>query len=486
MTRILFLLFVISFLPTSSAQKHDYHWVLGYGGNGDVADTSSIAGGIVMDFATSPPARVKQNLKMNFNQNVHACSDSMGNLLYYTNGIRIRDRTFELMENGDMLNPGTIWNNNQDDFYPGWGTFSIPFPGHSNQYILFHLGVYLNNGLIYSPFYYTVIDMNMNNGLGAVIDKNHVLLQGNFNQPTAVKHANGRDWWVVIGQYNEPKYFVFLVNEQGISAPQEQMIGDPYHFPAESGNSIFSPDGTLYVQNESANGCRVHLFDRCTGQLSHYRILQYDTIYGSFHPFLAMFSEDSRFLYIGSTRYMAQVDMWADSFTVARTDTIQMTDWDFNPFPGFVTLFYQGSLAPDNKIYMCSFAETMVMHVMHHPNLPGQACDLENSGLGLPRFNGGSTCLFPNYRLGAWEGSPCDTLLEQHPPDGFVKTAYSDFLERKAQLAARSSPHAHLENSAQRPLQGRKKGKYDSLDGLVWERLQRQLQKSSAPEKKEN
>ena len=64
------------------------------------------------------------------------------------------------------------------------------------------------------------------------------------------------------------------------------------------------------------------------------------------------------------------------------------------------------------------------MHISHSPNLSGHSADVEQHGLALPKFNDGTMCLFPNYRLGEWEGSPCDTLNFQQPGDGFEKTAY--------------------------------------------------------------
>lgn len=32
--------------------------------------------------------------------------------------------------------------------------------------------------------------------------------------------------------------------------------------------------------------------------------------------------------------------------------------------------------------------------------------------------------VYPNYRLGEWEGSPCDTLNGQRPGDGFTHLPY--------------------------------------------------------------
>ena len=95
------------------------------------------------------------------------------------------------------------------------------------------------------------------------------------------------------------------------------------------------------------------------------------------------------------------------------------------------------------------------MHVVHQPNLPPPLCDLENRGLYLKRFNAFSLCYFPNYRLGVWEGSPCDTLQVQNPPPGFVKTSYEAFLEREAHFTPRQPkvPEGKGNSNAPKPVE---------------------------------
>ena len=98
------------------AQKHDYHWMLGYS-NPMNNDTSGVFGGVVMDFNESPVRIYKKNNKLNFNDFCATCADSVGNIIYYSNGIRIYNKDDKLMVNGDTINPGafSIWNNFKDN-----------------------------------------------------------------------------------------------------------------------------------------------------------------------------------------------------------------------------------------------------------------------------------------------------------------------------------------------------------------------------------
>ncbi|MBL0341518.1 MAG: hypothetical protein IPP71_11590 [Bacteroidetes bacterium] len=72
--------------------------------------------------------------------------------------------------------------------------------------------------------------MNSNNGQGAVIQKN-IQLQ-NFEMVdclTAIKHGNGRDWWIVFRKFDpfgsNSKYYSYLISPVGISAVSIQNIG---------------------------------------------------------------------------------------------------------------------------------------------------------------------------------------------------------------------------------------------------------------------
>ena len=50
------------------------------------------------------------------------------------------------------------------------------------------------------------------------------------------------------------------------------------------------------------------------------------------------------------------------------------------------------------------------LHVINNPDEKGLACNFSNYGISLPTINDSSMPYFPNYRLGAEQGSVCDTL----------------------------------------------------------------------------
>ena len=412
-----------SILPVINclAQKHDYNLFFGYC-NG----CPGAAGGTTLNFNYKPSQFYKENKQINFGGSDCVMSDSIGNYIFSTNGISIRNKTHGVMQDGEKINPGTYWNKNYDDSYPSsTQPFAVPAPGMKNFYYLLHFGIEevpFSGGIDIqnSPFYYSLIDMNQNNGLGRVIKVNQVITKGNLIPQAITKHGNGRDWWVITGLLDQPVHYLFLISSSGISGPFEQQIGPPFPSWEGGGNPIFTPDGNTYIRPDAHNGMRIYDFDRCTGQLSNLRILPYTD---PFYIYGLVFSWSSRFLYGLASQEMMQFDMTAPDLGTSM-DTIAMNDGFVIPFPPFQPDFWRGTRGPDGKIYLSSTGSSIMLHVIHQPELPGQACDIAVHGIKLPTTNYWSMPAFPNYRLGQWQDSPCDTL-PQRPSGGFTPTLYT-------------------------------------------------------------
>lgn len=401
------------------AQKHDYNWVTGFNYN-----SPEPFGNIRMDFNFSPTKVFKENLKMNFQISRGTFSDSLGNLLFYTNGIRIFNKNRQLMEGGDTINPGQVWNNSQEYGYvTTYPMPALPLPGADNIYCLFHSNVQNGGSVVFSYtryLYYSIIDMKANNGLGKVLAKNQVLMEGDIMWPAFVKHGNGRDWWIMGMQRADTKHYLYLLSPEGLTGPYIQDIGPPFVPTEYASESLFSEDGRYFLRHDAKTALRLYDFDRCTGQLSTLRIIPFQE---PLHSFYAAFSPNNRFLYLSRPGWVWSLDMQAPDLS-ASYDSVAA--WEINVYPTFPwnTAYGLNQLGPDGKIYWSNWTSTQALNVMHRPNLPGDAADCEEEGVILPRWSDVGICQFPNYRLGEWEGSPCDTLNGQRPGDGFTATPY--------------------------------------------------------------
>ena len=155
----------------SYAQKHDAIWLFGY----HLSQPYPGFGGSVFDFNSESPIAYEQEREMNLDVTVASICDSSGNLLFYTNGAWIANYTHEMMENGDSLNPGVItWQSYDGGLRVAQSHIILPMPDHPGRYYLFHerLEDHPVLGLAVNPCYYSLIDMNANNGLGKVLEKN--------------------------------------------------------------------------------------------------------------------------------------------------------------------------------------------------------------------------------------------------------------------------------------------------------------------------
>jgi len=403
---------LLIFYIHATCQWYDNNWILGY----DFEGNQSLSETILVNFNSYPPSIAAYPLKLDFIATNITVSDEAGNFLFYSNGIQIHDKDDNLMPGGDSINAGEV-------AFAHWffgytlsqGIMALPAPGNPLQYYLIHRKKEFNDstGINVPDLLYTVVDMSLNNGKGAVVTKNNMVKKTFwFDSSAATLHANGRDWWVLTPDYIQNKIYRFRLSPEGITDTATQTIGYKPLSPDSTdggGQNFFSPDGSVFVDYDGRNGIRIYDFDRCTGWLSNFRWIQLPLSLVS--PGAAI-SPNSRYLYVNQRHLIFQFDLWADDIA-ATLDTVAIND-------GFLTQgikvnFGAMILGPDGKLYIDG-APTRYMHVINKPNEMGQACDVRQHSILLPEYLGASLPYYPNYRLGPLDGSPCDTLgLDNHP-----------------------------------------------------------------------
>lgn len=101
-------LFLLSLPLLVIGQKHDYIWMFGYNSNA----TSSFPGieGMILNFNEIPFSVGYVQTVTNITVSNATIADASGNLLFYTNGCHIADKSHQIMENGDSLNFGAVFN----------------------------------------------------------------------------------------------------------------------------------------------------------------------------------------------------------------------------------------------------------------------------------------------------------------------------------------------------------------------------------------
>lgn len=398
-------------------EKRDYNWLMGLPPN----NPGNQSGGTRIDFNTTPPTISFFNVPFGFVANT-AISDAAGNLLFYSNGCFVANRNNQIMPNGEGINPGFMYDQwcEQGLGYPAHqGILALPWPGNPNQYALIHYRSSDTGNHTHSELLYSTVDMSLDNGLGDVTAKNQLLAIAFFaSNLTAVRHGNGRDWWIIAPVQHSKIYYKFLLSPEGFSGPFVQEFGKVWSLAYGGAQDCFSPNGEKYIRMAAIGaGCQIADFDRCTGGFSNAVNLSFqsDTIYSCG----CAVSSNNRFLYIPAYRKVYQFDLEASDIAASR---VLLDTWDGTQAP-LSANFFQAMLAPDGKIYMTAANGVWVLHVVHHPNEPGLACDFEQHGVELPTINDFPIPNFPHFRLYDWPDSPCDTLGIDAPARGVAAPA---------------------------------------------------------------
>ncbi len=399
------------------AQKEDYVWVIGHDYNFD----DSMYGRIVIDFKTAPLELNYYIGNVNLNMFVSnaSISDTTGKLLFYSNGCDIANENGNIMLNGENINPGEYHTSLCDDigrgYFAGYPSMVIlPKPDTDSLYYLFHMSTKYVSAPIEDAYVdrllYSIIKIKNNKKI--VLSKNIPILIDSLatGEMNAVKHANGKDWWIILPRRNSNQFYVFLFTKDGIVDTLTQTLGAMPPADKEGyGQTTFSPDGTRMIRYFPYTPIMNFSFDRSTGHFTSYNTFSVN--YGS--DFAAQggcaISPNSRYLYIAALLQVYQFDLWASDISSSQ---VKVAVWDGFLDPVAIS-FLTCQLGPDCKIYILGGGDTRYYHIIHNPDEPGLACNFEQRGLVLPTPSGASIPYFPNYRLGPIDnpGVPCTATV---------------------------------------------------------------------------
>ncbi len=434
---IFFLLYSIG----GSSQKEDHVWLFG-GDPSDVilperaADTTR--GATTFDF-NADPVRIYYDAKRLWDMagGNTSISDNNGNLVAYSNGqviINAQHKTIEDTINygDDVANPWCIeWE------YNNWGndTFAIPAGLLGTQRVII-----LPVGKTYYTFYttydyckefvyklsYSSFQVDQTNPDGKMVEKDVALLRDTLiTSVYAVRHGNGRDWWLITFTKGHKEIITYLLDPAGVTfhSKQPTLVGER---PESIGQISLSPDGKFlawyvgFMFNNSGGGFVVAAFDRCTGIISNAveKKLPQLTLGNG-----VAFSSDSKFLYICNSEQIRQYDMTSGNIIFSEKIVAQYDGFEYlfsydtiQPL-GRPVNFCHMKLGPDGRIYIFpSSANNRMISVIEHPEEKGINCNVRQHSILM---NTGFTRTVPNmpeFRLGPLDGSPCDTLGIDNDP----------------------------------------------------------------------
>jgi len=337
-----------------------------------------------LDFNTSPPT-ILTNGVMSTPEGCASASDAQGNLLFYTNGVTIWDKTHAVMANGNGL---------QADVSSTQACLIVKKPESLSNYYVFSE----NHGL-----YYSEINMSFASGNGSVTVKNMTVFATGSEKLVGTRHCNGKDVWVVTHDYGNNNFRANLVTSSGINSTAIiSSIGSIIGAFNDLGCMKISPNGKkigMALWNLSAPGSfELYDFNNSTGVVTN-SVLLGNTFT---QPYGCEFSPDSKKFY-GSGAINGSLVQWdlssgVDATTIASQQLLSTS-----------TQSTMGTmqLAPNGKIYIANVGQES-LGVINFPDIGGINCSYSPTGQsispnsnnnGLPNIIGSYFTTHPTITL---------------------------------------------------------------------------------------
>lgn len=431
---LIFTYIQLIFLPCKSQpQNRNNNWNVGY----DPVVRFNFNIGLVIDTIQNSHYLVVPSCGISSSA---ACiSDTNGVSLLFTNGFIIYDKEGFGIDGGIYINCPK--GEDLANYYGASSVFpqtSLILPKKDNKYYVFSTAMsdsvannYLNHiKTEFDILNYSIVDMDGNGGLGKVTEKNTIVLDHQHYANcalSAVKHGNGKDWWLVKADCENNRYQIFQVTEDTIMGPYYQYTSDTSVYCHFEGQIYFSDDGTKMVSSVYGgkyydsiscthlpnntkytvasgityipNRVDIYDFDRCNGTL-HYKnnyVVPYDTLnYPSFDDKSGIsLSPDGKLLYMCNIYSVYQIDL--EDTNKINGIFISGPDTTLAEFPTYGTM----ACGPNGKLYIGNWNGTRhYMSYIDSPNVRGLGCHFVPQGLWQPYTNLLSPPNMPNYGLG--------------------------------------------------------------------------------------
>jgi len=223
-------------MATVNAQLENNNWVFGTNDN--------------LNFANNTTTPTVGTTNIDGWEGCASVSDEIGQLLFYTNSETIYNSTGVAMMNGANINGSRSSTQ---------GSIIIKKPGSCNKYYVF-TAPSVTGGNINRGYYYSEIDMSLDNGLGAVTNLKNIPLNDEDGTPfsnttntsaserlTSYTNSSIDHTWVIV-QHNS-SFYTYRVDNNGVAInPTTPISPTMSHINQTNyrgqGNIKISPDGT--------------------------------------------------------------------------------------------------------------------------------------------------------------------------------------------------------------------------------------------------
>lgn len=350
-TKLLFLVVLLAALAgVSQAQKENNVWIFG--------DKNG------MDFNTGSPFLVTSNTYTE--EGGASICDASGGLLFYSNGLKIWDKTHNVMPNGSGIDGSPALSSTM-------GVLFAQVPSDPDLYFMFTVDAKTTKP---TRLRYSIIDKRLNGGKGDVVAgaKNIVVQTDSFFSEKMIVVPACGGLWLILHHRDSSIFYSYKITGPTIPAPVKSTTGGiifPQHYAG--GEMKPSPDfsriilgslSTAPVFLEPVPRLELFDFDTRTGMVSGRQVI--DSVRDVYS---VEFSPD------GSKLYVAVFNS-------------NMLQYDLSLLPGIAAVYaskyaiagsnyISAQRGPDGKIYTVRNVAATRISRINDPNKAGAACNVE-------------------------------------------------------------------------------------------------------------
>jgi hypothetical protein len=236
MRNYLFFLSYFIIIGQFKAQKTDQLWIAGpY--KVSVAVNQPCSQQVLFDFSDTivgqSPVSASDNQSLGAASPVTIC-DRNGNLQLYSDSYFIYNKNFEKIQSGALLSPN-YFSYTQGRASSTQQLIILPIPGYVDEhYYIFHSDNGPSSSGWPQKISYSKADMLKLSGLGEMVKNNQLIFEDTpslISSLTAVRHGNGRDWWVFWYQLkNQWNWYRLLIVSMGLLSNKSPILLFLPHF----------------------------------------------------------------------------------------------------------------------------------------------------------------------------------------------------------------------------------------------------------------
>ncbi len=353
-----------------------------------------------------------------FNPSYTSLSNAAGRLLFSSQGVYVYDSLWAIMPGAPLIVSSP---SNWSDRIWRQPVAIAPAPANDFEYYLFYWSVTSSPNEPAYTLTWAKVDMRRNSSKGAVVEKGHQITHTAQGHLTVVRHANNRDFWVVVRTPDTRGFQAFLLDVTGVGTAPVVSLAGQAQYPDES------------HLNASANGRRlvcgaiartniadeyltcVYDFDNASGRVSNELVLRRTPRspvqraddgrpVGATAVDACAFSPDSRLLYAIERSTPAERllqprrsgDVWQYDLTQPSPSGIAASRFLVSNLPVPTSVFdvmepAGMQLAPDGTVWIgqiyyrqwyqnAAVPQRSAAGIIRYPNVVGAGCGLEPEG----------------------------------------------------------------------------------------------------------